>query len=76
MKIIIIVGGKFHAFNLAREINKKKYLASIITSYPKYLVKQYGIDTNRIKSIILKEILSIKLAQSKELNMTLTEALS
>ncbi len=57
MKIIIIVGGKFHAFNLAREINKKKYLASIITSYPKYLVKQYGIDTNRIKSIILKEIL-------------------
>ena len=29
MKVSIIVGGKFHAFDLAKELNKKKYLNSM-----------------------------------------------
>ena len=57
MKISIIVGGKFHAFNLAEQINKKKYLQQIITSYPKSYLKKYGVNKNKIYSIILKEIL-------------------
>ena len=57
MKISIIVGGKFHAFNLAEQINKKKYLQQIITSYPKSYLKKYGVSKNKIYSIILKEIL-------------------
>ena len=57
MKVSIIVGGKFHAFNLAQQINKKYFLNQIITSYPKYKLKKYGINRNRITSIILKEIL-------------------
>ena len=56
MKISIIVGGKFHAFNLAKELNKKKYLKSIITSYPKFLVNKYGIENHQIKTIKLKEL--------------------
>ena len=56
MKISIIVGGKFHAFNLAKELNKKKYLESIITSYPKFLVNKYGIENHQIKTIKLKEL--------------------
>ena len=39
MKVSIIVGGKFHAFNLAQQINKKYFLNQIITSYPKYKLK-------------------------------------
>jgi len=57
MKISIIVGGKFHAFNLAEQINKKKYLQQIITSYPESYLKKYGVNKNKIYSIILKEML-------------------
>ena len=57
MKISIIVGGKFHAFNLAEQINNKKSLNQIVTSYPKYKLKKYGINKRQISSIILKEIL-------------------
>ena len=34
MKIAIIVGGRFHAFNLAEQLNKFKLLDQLITSYP------------------------------------------
>ncbi len=57
MKVSIIVGGKFHAFNLAEQINNKKSLNKIITSYPKYKLKKYNINKDKIYSIILKEIL-------------------
>jgi glycosyltransferase involved in cell wall biosynthesis len=57
MKVSIIVGGKFHAFNLAEQINDKKSLNQIITSYPKYKLKKYGINKDKIFTIILKEIL-------------------
>lgn len=57
MNISIIVGGRFHAFNLAEQLNKNGYLSQIITSYPKfYLKKNFGINQNKIESIILKEI--------------------
>ena len=43
MKINIIVGGKFHAFNLAEQVNKRNYLNKIITSYPSHQLKKYNI---------------------------------
>ena len=52
MKVTIIVGGKFHAFNLAEQINNKKSLNQIVTSYPKYKLKKYGINKRQISSII------------------------
>lgn len=57
MKISIIVGGKFHAFNLAEQINNNRYLKKIVTSYPKFKLEKYGIERDKIYSIILKEIL-------------------
>jgi glycosyltransferase involved in cell wall biosynthesis len=57
MNVSIIVGGKFHAFNLAEQINYKNSLKQIVTSYPKYKLKKYGIDDGKIHSIIIKEIL-------------------
>ena len=57
MKISIIVGGRFHAFNLAEQLNTKKYLKQLITSYPKYFVnKRFEISKDQIKSIYLKEL--------------------
>jgi glycosyltransferase involved in cell wall biosynthesis len=57
MNISIIVGGRFHAFNLAEQLNKNNNLKQLITTYPKYFVnKNYGIDKKKIQSILLKEI--------------------
>jgi hypothetical protein len=34
MNVTVVVGGKFHAFNLAEQLEKKGYLLKLITSYP------------------------------------------
>tara|TARA_Y100001958_G_C21226557_1_gene552022 strand:+ start:478 stop:1632 length:1155 start_codon:yes stop_codon:yes gene_type:complete len=58
MKISIIVGGRFHAFDLAEHLDKEKYLKQLITSYPKYYIKKkFNINEKLIKSIFLKELL-------------------
>tara|TARA_A100001015_G_scaffold189509_1_gene211171 strand:+ start:16548 stop:17699 length:1152 start_codon:yes stop_codon:yes gene_type:complete len=57
MNISIIVGGRFHAFNLAEHFYKEGYLKQLITSYPKYYVKnKFKIPKNKIESIFLKEL--------------------
>ena len=57
MNISIIVGGRFHAFNLAEQLNKNNNLKQLITSYPKFFVnKNYKISKDKINSILIKEI--------------------
>ncbi len=59
MNIAIIVGGRFHAFNLAEQLNKNNNLKQIITSYPKlYLKNKFNIENDKVNSILLKEIVS------------------
>ncbi len=57
MKVIISVGGRFHAFNLAEQLEKRGYLGCLITSYPKFEVVKYGIPRNKIRSVLLKEVI-------------------
>jgi len=57
MKITISVGGKFHAFNLAQQLLKRDCLERLITSYPKFEVKKYGIPSQKVGSILIKELL-------------------
>jgi len=67
MKVTIIVGGRFHAFDLAEQLEKKGYLYNLITSYPSWkLNKKFNIKKKKIISIFFKElaerlILKIKL---------------
>jgi len=56
MKVIISVGGRFHSFDLARELFRRDALKFIITSYPKFIIKKWGLPGNKIKSVIIKEI--------------------
>ena len=68
IKVSIIVAGKFHAFYLAEQLEKRNLLDKIITSYPKFLVSKYSISKNRIISVPTKEIIEricIKLKVSK-----------
>lgn len=57
IKVAISVIGRFHLFNLAQQLLKKKYLHQLITSYPKFEVVKYGIPKDKISSIIIKEII-------------------
>ena len=57
MKVTVSVGGKFHAFYLARQLYNRGYLKQLITSYPKPEAVKYGIDKNYLSTVIIKEVL-------------------
>jgi glycosyltransferase involved in cell wall biosynthesis len=57
MKITIIVGGRFHAFDLAYQLQKKKINFKLITSYPKFIVKKFHLFTSNVDTIFIKELL-------------------
>jgi len=57
MKLAIVVGGRFHAFDLAYQLQKKKIFYQLITSYPKFIVKKYNIKLDFVKTIFIKELL-------------------
>jgi len=66
MKITIVVCGRFHAFDLAQELSKKNFLHSLITSYPKFTLKNYTIPPAKIRSIYFKEFIErVKLYKEK-----------
>ena len=56
MKINVSVVGRFHAFNLAAELEKKGHLNKLITTYPKFKAQQWGIPKNKIVSKLSLEI--------------------
>lgn len=57
MKVIISVGGQFHAFALACQLHKANALEKLITSSPFFKVRKIGIPLVKIKSRPLKEII-------------------
>lgn len=57
MKVSISVGGKFHAFYLAEQLQKEDKLRQLITSYPAFEVQKSGVDAKKVNSIVSKEII-------------------
>ena len=58
MNVTISVGGKFHAFELARELEKRGHLERLITSYPKSETAKSGISKDKTISLLTTEIVS------------------
>jgi glycosyltransferase involved in cell wall biosynthesis len=58
MKVTVSVFGRFHAFNLAQQLQKRGYLHSLISTYPTFEISKYGIDKAFVRSISHLEILS------------------
>ena len=58
MKVNIGVVGRFHAFDLAKELNNHKVLNKLISTYPKFKVKEWGLNKDKIISEFYFEILS------------------
>tara|TARA_B100000686_G_C16767700_1_gene962942 strand:- start:292 stop:1452 length:1161 start_codon:yes stop_codon:yes gene_type:complete len=56
MKVNISTVGRFHAFNLASELENRGYLNKLITTYPKFKVSEWSIPNNKIVSKILYEL--------------------
>ena len=65
MKVNISVFGRFHAFDLAKQLDKAGILNKLITTYPKFKVEEWGIDANKIVSEVPLEILSRLNSKSK-----------
>jgi glycosyltransferase involved in cell wall biosynthesis len=53
--ITISVKGRFHAFDLAREIQRLGYLNRMITSYPAYKAVKYGVERDKVQSLFIYE---------------------
>jgi glycosyltransferase involved in cell wall biosynthesis len=58
MKVTVSVFGRFHAFNLAQQLQKQGYLYKLISSYPTFEISKYGIDKNFIHSLAYLEVIS------------------
>lgn len=58
MKVTVSVFGRFHAFNLAQQLQKRGYLYRLISTYPTFEINKYGIAPTFVSSILHLEILS------------------
>jgi glycosyltransferase involved in cell wall biosynthesis len=58
MKVTLSVMGRFWAFYLAKELQRHGCLELLITSYPVFETVKYGIDRERICSLVINEILN------------------
>lgn len=51
MKVSIIVGGRWHAFDLAKELQQAGVLHRLITTYPKFKTRQWSIPDEKVVSL-------------------------
>lgn len=58
MKVTLSLMGRFWAFYLAKELQSHGFLERLITSYPVFETVKYGIDRERICSLVINEILN------------------
>ncbi len=56
MKVTISVKGRFHAFYLAKELQRNDYLSRLITTYPIFETVKYGVHKKYIRSLLAYEI--------------------
>lgn len=58
MKVTISVGGRFHAFDLAKQLQARGLLHSLVTSYPKSKLTEWGIENSKVRTVFTHELLS------------------
>ena len=51
MKITIVVGGRWHAFDLAQQLHAHGHLHRLITNYPRWFVMRWGIPAEKVVSL-------------------------
>jgi glycosyltransferase involved in cell wall biosynthesis len=50
LRIALVVQGRFHAFDLARELSTRGHDVTIFTNYPAWAVRRFGVGRARVRS--------------------------
>src|SRR5436190_9331773 len=50
LKIAIVVHGRFHAFDLARELIARGHDVTVFTNYPKWAAARFGLPKSAVRS--------------------------
>lgn len=58
LKIAIVVHGRFHAFDLARELIKQGHDVTLFTNYPNKFVEKFDIPQKFVQTFLLHGILT------------------
>jgi glycosyltransferase involved in cell wall biosynthesis len=69
MKVSVSIFGRFHFFDLARQLNQKNLLHQLITTYPKFKAKEWGIASKQTISLIILELLRRVISKTKFFNI-------
>ena len=56
MKIDVAVVGRFHSFDLARELKRHGLLHKLITTYPKFMANRFNINEDEVISYLYLEL--------------------
>lgn len=52
LRIAIVVQGRFHAFDLARELLRRGANVVVLTNYPAFVVERFGVPRERVRSYV------------------------
>ncbi|MEO8481899.1 MAG: glycosyltransferase family 4 protein [Acidobacteriota bacterium] len=50
LRIALVVQGRFHAFDLARELSRRGHDVTIFTNYPAWAVRRFDVGCSRVRS--------------------------
>src|SRR5437867_3636280 len=58
LRLAIVVQGRFHAFDLARELIRQGVEVTLVTNYPKYVIERFGIPRERVINCVSHGVVS------------------
>src|SRR5262249_29481624 len=58
MRIAVVVHGRFHAFDLARELLALGHDVTLFTNYPRRVAERFGIPGHRVRSYLVHGVLT------------------
>jgi glycosyltransferase involved in cell wall biosynthesis len=53
MKVALVVHGRFHAFDLARELLARGHDVTVFTNYPGWAARRFGVPPRRVRSFAM-----------------------
>lgn len=57
LRIAVVVHGRFHAFDLSRELIRRGHDLILLTNYPKSIAAKFGIPPDRVRSALWHGVL-------------------
>jgi glycosyltransferase involved in cell wall biosynthesis len=57
VKVAVSVMGRYHAFDLAGQLERRGYLHQLVTSYPRFFAARWGIPRSRVSSVLSNELM-------------------